>query len=165
MRQDDTQAHKHTSTHTHTHLDSVEDGGVQEVKTGVDLIGDKSGGLLHKLDNLPIGLVDNDTVLGRIINLGHCWLVCVCVCGWVAVTRRRARPAHVYTQREKIDVKKKTENRKRGRKKDRETQKMPRNALTRVPSLPWALWNLTLSSKGLPWALWNLTLSTKGMSK
>lgn len=53
-------------------LDPVEDGGVENVHAGVDSVTDELNGLLDEaVDQRSMtGLVDNDTILGRLLNLG-----------------------------------------------------------------------------------------------
>lgn len=54
-----------------SYLDALENLGAQHVDAGVDLVTDKLLGLLDKTLNVgAIGTVHNDTVLGRIIDLG-----------------------------------------------------------------------------------------------
>lgn len=53
-------------------LDTVENGGVEDVETGVDTVANELDGLLDEsVDQRAVSrLVDNDTVLGRLLNLG-----------------------------------------------------------------------------------------------
>lgn len=53
-------------------LDTVEDGGVEDVHAGVDAVADELDGLLDEsVDQRAVaGLVDNDTILGGLLDLG-----------------------------------------------------------------------------------------------
>lgn len=53
-------------------LDTVEDRGVEDVHAGVDTVTDELNGLLDEsVDQRTVaGLVDNDTILGRLLDLG-----------------------------------------------------------------------------------------------
>ena len=55
-----------------SHLDEVDDGGVEDVDTGVDSVADKLDGLFDEsVDSVGhVSVVDNDTVLGRLVDLG-----------------------------------------------------------------------------------------------
>lgn len=52
-------------------LDALENTGVQDVDTGVDTVADELDGLLNETVDARgvVGLVDNDTVLGRLLDL------------------------------------------------------------------------------------------------
>jgi len=54
-------------------FDALQDGGVQNVDAGVDAIADELDGLLNEaVDHRGVaGLVHDDTVLGRLLDLGH----------------------------------------------------------------------------------------------
>lgn len=55
-----------------TELDALENGGVEDVHAGVDAVADKLDGLLDEAVDARgvVGLVDNDTILGRLLHLG-----------------------------------------------------------------------------------------------
>ena len=54
-------------------LDTVEDGGVEDVETGIDTVANELDGLLDESVNQRAvsGLVDNNTILGRLLDLGN----------------------------------------------------------------------------------------------
>lgn len=54
-------------------LNAVQDGSVENVQTGVDAVANELDGLLNEAVNprRVVGLVDNDTVLGGLLDLGH----------------------------------------------------------------------------------------------
>lgn len=54
-------------------LDALEDRRVEDVDAGVDAVADELDGLLDEAVNARgvVGLVDNDAVLGRLLDLGH----------------------------------------------------------------------------------------------
>ena len=62
-------------------LDAVEHGGVQDVDSGIDAVADELNRLLYEAvdTGCVVGLMDDDTILGRLLNLGHnnCALVAV----------------------------------------------------------------------------------------
>lgn len=53
-------------------LNALQDGGVEDVHAGVDTVADELDGLLDEAVDARwvVGLVDNDTVLGRLLHLG-----------------------------------------------------------------------------------------------
>lgn len=64
-------------------LDAAENGGVEDIKTGVDAVADELDGLLDEPIDARgvVRFVDNDTVLGGFLDLGHndSSLIAVCL--------------------------------------------------------------------------------------
>lgn len=62
----------HTYTHTHTHLNPVQDGRVEDVHAGIDLVGDKHFRFLHELLYLSsVLLVYHHTILRGLLHTSH----------------------------------------------------------------------------------------------
>lgn len=54
-----------------TYFDPIHNGRVEYVHSRVDFVGDEFRRLFNELLNAPILIVNNDTVLGRLIDFGN----------------------------------------------------------------------------------------------